>query len=197
MSEEIRSPRNTTNLDTSDMLGVLVGGPDAIESQERAGQAQVLAATTLPTSGSDDPALLEFGFRFGPEVPGDPLFREARLPAGWCRQGSDHAMHSSIIDERGIRRVGVFYKAAFYDRCASMHIVNVGGDVAREFIYGDTPDVSLHELLTDDELDDALASVEDHLQKASDPVVAHIYAERVPRAEALLSAIAERRAARS
>src|SRR5262245_10694052 len=107
--------------------------PAGIEAQEAQGQREMVASTVLPTevnfreSDADYEAL---GFTFGEVVAGDPLFRQATLPEGWSRKGSDHAMWSYVVDERGIERVGVFYKAAFYDRKAGLNIINVGYQAA-------------------------------------------------------------------
>ena len=52
-------------------------------------------------------------------------------------------MHSVIKDERGIERASIFYKAAFYDRKASLSLVRVGGKFATSWIYGDdVPEVN-------------------------------------------------------
>ncbi len=95
--------------------------PGTIQEQERAGQRELLASTQLPVDCQGDLEKFEaLGFTFGARSPGDTLFREATLPPGWKRQGSDHDMWSYIVDEKGRRRVMVFYKAAFYDRSAHM-----------------------------------------------------------------------------
>lgn len=104
---------------------MITGSPASfIESQERAGQAQLVGSDRLPVrfnigSQAEFEAL---GFTFGEPDPGDPLFRPATLPAGWKREGSDHAMWSYLLDEHGRRRVAVYYKAAFYDRDAFMSL---------------------------------------------------------------------------
>jgi hypothetical protein len=43
------------------------------------------------------------------------------------------------IDERGIERVEIFYKAAFYDRRAFARISNPGYSLATSIVYGDGP----------------------------------------------------------
>lgn len=96
-------------------------GSAAIPAMESAGQRQLVESTQLPVNGSDDPKILAMGITFGDISPGDDLFREATLPEGWKKEGSDHAMWSYIVDETGERRVAIFYKAAFYDRDAFMH----------------------------------------------------------------------------
>jgi hypothetical protein len=59
------------------------------------------------------------GFKFGDKI--DDLFLSAELPEGWTREATDHDMWSKILDADGVERVSVFYKAAFYDRCAFAH----------------------------------------------------------------------------
>jgi len=112
-----------------------------VEEQERAGQQQVVSSDVLPLEGSSAPDerydLGELGVFVGDPV--DDLFREVRLPAGWRREGSGHSMWSYIVDERGLQRVAVFYKAAFYDRRAHMVLVNPGAAAVTDVVYGDGP----------------------------------------------------------
>jgi hypothetical protein len=96
--------------------------PGGIEAQEKAGQASLVKSTNMPKDLSPSREAFEnLGFVFGDDV--DDLFVSATLPAGWTRAATDHSMHSDILDEKGRKRVGVFYKAAFYDRKASAHLV--------------------------------------------------------------------------
>lgn len=102
---------------------------ETIERMEERGQQELVASTQLPVANHggygdpDDAPYLALGFEFGPPDPDDPIFREAKLPAGWKKQGSDHAMWSYIVDEQGEERVAVFFKAAFYDRHAHMYLI--------------------------------------------------------------------------
>jgi hypothetical protein len=105
-------------------LGATADGPTKyITDMEAAGQQQVVASAQIPTSGSD--RLPELGFVLGEIDQRDPMFREATLPIGWSKQGSDHSMHSYIVDEHGRKRVNIFYKAAFYDRRASCTVLGL------------------------------------------------------------------------
>lgn len=121
---------NTTT-DTNRLLFLanalgIAGAAGAIEAQEKRGQQQLVNSDRLPTDlrgGQDQFEAL--GFTFGEPDPGDPLFRPATLPAGWRREASDHDMWSYIVDEHGRQRVGVFYKAAFYDRKAHATVTSV------------------------------------------------------------------------
>lgn len=120
-----KSVTNTTKQVTDDpeaaLGGMLVEGTTGfIEGMEARGQRELVASTVLPTEGSDDPAILEMGVAFGEAVKGDDLFRQATLPEGWKKVGSDHDMWSYVEDATGKRRIAVFYKAAFYDRRAFM-----------------------------------------------------------------------------
>lgn len=124
MSESVENTSGRDNFEH--VLGVLSQGQSGyIEGMEAQGQRQLLAASQLPVNGPWG-ELKALGFVPGPPVPGDDLFRSVQLPEGWHREGSDHAMWSYITDERGVRRVAVFYKAAFYDRRAFCRLENVG-----------------------------------------------------------------------
>lgn len=120
-------------------LPILGGSGSAIERMEAEGQRQLLESCDLPTEGSEDPEFLRLGFTFGEPHKEDPMFRPATLPQGWKREGTDHSMHTKIVDELGRERVSVFYKAAFYDRRADMHLNTVFGYVSWLLYYGSTP----------------------------------------------------------
>lgn len=76
----------------------------------------------------------ELGFEFG--APVDDLFRQVKFPEGWKRRSTDHAMYSDFVDERGRKRISMFYKSAFYDREAFMHYVR-RFSVARDYSNSD------------------------------------------------------------
>ena len=94
--------------------------PGGIERQEAAGQRTLVASAMLPKeiSGATREELTALGFKFGADV--DDLFVQCELPPGWTKRGTDHSMHSDLLDEQGRKRAGIFYKAAFYDRKADM-----------------------------------------------------------------------------
>ena len=96
------------------------GNPRAIEAQEKRGQAELVNSEALPFKGSqtDCPKLIEAGVKFGPKLADDPLFCEAVLPKGWKKRATDHDMWSELVDDKGVVRASIFYKAAFYDRKA-------------------------------------------------------------------------------
>jgi hypothetical protein len=181
-------PEDTSKRDPLIHLLGGMDGSDYITGMESAGQQQLVNSDRLPVEGSDDPRLLELGFTFGDPDQDDPLFRPATLPPGWKREGSDHAMHSYLLDERGIRRVNVFYKAAYYDRRADMHIQNVGMSVATETIYGDgSVDLSVLPKLTDEEKADLREWVKDYLKSAKEHP--DVYGDRADRAREVLAAV--------
>lgn len=113
---------NTTR-DERMEFAVLGGNPAAIEAQEQRGQAEIVNAEVLPTDGLiKDRAVWEaMGIKIGDTVDGDPLFTHVELPAGWKKQRTDHHMWSDLVDDKGRKRGGIGYKAAFYDRWASIH----------------------------------------------------------------------------
>lgn len=95
--------------------------PSGIERSEKAGQQALVASSDMPKQMSPNREAFEkVGFKFGAEV--DEIFLSATLPPGWTRAATSHSMHSDILDEKGRVRVGVFYKAAFYDRRADAHL---------------------------------------------------------------------------
>mgnify|MGYP001613089832 FL=1 len=129
----IENTQDPTSRELTGLLLLATGDADAIiGAQEKAGQRQVVHSDSLPTEihGGTDADFVAVGFTFGNVDPHDPLFRPATLPDGRTKQGSDHDMWSYVIDELGRRRVGIFYKAAFYDRSADMHLINLLGYVA-------------------------------------------------------------------
>jgi hypothetical protein len=95
--------------------------PGGIEAQEAAGQAAMNATTWMPSRMHPSREAFEaVGFKFGDAI--DDIFLSATLPDGWTRKGTDHSMHSNIFDNQGRARVGVFYKASFYDRRAGARL---------------------------------------------------------------------------
>ena len=95
--------------------------PGGIEAQEAAGQAAMVATSQLPIEGMDRAKLESLGFTIGRKV--DDLFVAVTLPEGWELKATSHSMHSDILDNKGRKRGGVFFKAAFYDTRADMHLL--------------------------------------------------------------------------
>ena len=125
---------------TAFLLDALATGSQAapIERMERDGQQQLVNSDRLPADIHGDRGEWEaLGFTFGDPDPDDPMFLPATLPPGWHREGSDHAMWSYITDTLGRKRVGIFYKAAFYDRSAHMSLIGLGRYVTEHVEYGE------------------------------------------------------------
>ena len=102
---------------------------------EREGQAQLVTSDRLPTKCGDHAPWLALGFTFGDPDSSDPLFMPATLPPGWERKATDHSMGSVIVDTLGRERVSIFYKAAFYDRTANMHLISLSWYVTKAVEY--------------------------------------------------------------
>lgn len=136
------------------LLGAMsVGTDDYITGMEAQGQRELVESTDLPTESNytDDSEYEALGFVFGPPHAHDPLFRPATLPAGWRKVGTDHAMHTDIVDEKGRKRASVFYKAAFYDRRASLSLVHPTNILGTIQWRDEEPDsLPIDELLTRD-----------------------------------------------
>lgn len=184
------TPENTSARDPLlHLLGSMGGGGMAgyVTEMEAAGQRQLVHSDTLPVDAPWD-ALEVLGFSAGDLVPGDPLFRRCTLPDGWTREGSDHAMWSYVLDERGIRRVSVFYKAAFYDRRAGASVPNVGISLGNAAIYGgDAPALPEQwDVLTGEERADFRRALADYLARAEE--CPEVYGDRVPRVHQLVEA---------
>lgn len=157
-----------------------------IQEMEAAGQSQFVNSDRMPVDAPID-KLEALGFTFGKPDPTDPLFRPATLPAGWSRQGSDHDMWSHIVDDKGRRRVSVFYKAAYYDRSAHASIVSPAAALADAMYAAAEPTaVTIDDLLT---ADIARAYLDDALTAASLGV--RPMAERVARIEKLRALVDE------
>ena len=166
----------------------IAGASAAIEHVERQGQLDfVLDDDFMPVNG-DWNALEAFGFA-GPEPTDDALFARTALPAGWTKAAEEHEMGSVVLDERGVPRVSVFYKAAFYDRTASFTVLDVAGHLATKAVYG-TGEPGLPELwpvLTDAERIAFEARMREYQGvMAVDPAR---WTERRPRVDRVIAAI--------
>ncbi|OZE77164.1 hypothetical protein CH305_18170 [Rhodococcus sp. 15-649-2-2] len=195
MIENTRDRDNMVHL-----MGILSDGQSGyIEGMESAGQRQLVQSSVLPTEildyDSDKPwsKFESLGFVRGEQVPGDPLFTSVTLPEGWTKEGSDHAMWSYILDDRGLRRVSVFYKAAFYDRSAHMGLMDPAADLASSAIYDESGAGATlpaqWPALTADEKASFADSVEDYIARAANHP--DIYGDRLPRAMRLRELLAE------
>lgn len=186
---------NTTTRDSAiHLMGSLSDGTDSyITGMEADGQHQLVASDKLPAD-ADWPAFQALGFVKGEPVEGDPLFVRAALPEGWTRAASDHSMGSYLIDERGVKRVSIFYKAAFYDRRANMTLMRVGASVVTDVVYGDGPVVlpDAWPVLTAAERDEAAKSITYYLdQSKAHPDIYRGPAARAQQLQDLIAAAAE------
>jgi hypothetical protein len=100
-------------------------GNGAIERQEARGQRELVVSEVLPTNYNGDKKkdFEKIGIKFGEVCEGDPMFQEVTLPDGWKKVRTDHSMWSDLVDDKGRKRAGIFYKAAFYDRSAHINLV--------------------------------------------------------------------------
>ena len=68
------------------------------------------------------PIMEAWGIVFLGPVPNDALFQYVTLPEGWHKQPTEHSMWSHLLDDKDRKRASIFYKAAFYDRSAQLHL---------------------------------------------------------------------------
>jgi hypothetical protein len=87
-----------------------------IEAQEKRGQMEQAQKQTLPLDLRGREHFEALGFVFGSPV--EEIFQETTFPEGWKKVPTDHSMWSDLVDDKGRKRGGIFYKAAFYDRSA-------------------------------------------------------------------------------
>jgi hypothetical protein len=112
-----------TRWNLSDPAAALLLMATGVEGLEAAGGQQLLHSSLIPTEvhGGTEEDLTALGFVLGDVVDGDPLFRLATLPPGWTRRLEEADPRGQyLIDEHGCTRASIFYKAAPYDRKASM-----------------------------------------------------------------------------
>jgi hypothetical protein len=116
------------------MLSHVPGRTHPIEELEKTGQARLVMSETLPVDmGREGRKLLEdAGVVFGEPLQGrDRIFLQARLPEGWKKKRTDHAMWSNLVDDKGRRRAQIFFKAAPYHYSAFMHVDETPSDVCK------------------------------------------------------------------
>lgn len=61
----------------------------------------------MPIQGSDNSAFIYMGLEFGPFCDGD-LFRDAKLPDGWCEKSDSKEHWFIILDDKSRARARVF-----------------------------------------------------------------------------------------
>lgn len=119
---------DTSNYDPAGLLleaMVRGGAPQMIEAQEARGQRDAVNSDQLPTKGLVGREERKVWEAMGIEIlaedtktPEDNLFTFVKLPKGWKKKATDHAMWNNLVDDKGRVRGTFFYKAAFYDRDA-------------------------------------------------------------------------------
>lgn len=96
----------------------------AIENQERNGQAEAIYGSKLPIDGTleNRDKWEALGFIFGEDE--DELFVHVQMPQGWklIKDPESDCRHSLLLDEQERIRGRMFYKAAFYDMKASIFL---------------------------------------------------------------------------
>lgn len=103
-----------------DLTNFLVAStPGGIERQEAAGQAAMVANFKTLPKDMDRAVGEKLGFVYGEDA--DEIFVSVTPPAGWSLKPTSHSMHSDLLDDKGRRRAGIFYKATFYNRNANGH----------------------------------------------------------------------------
>lgn len=197
-------PRNTTHGEKEEvsiedtrkrapivhLAGMMAQGQsDYIVGMEREGGRQMVeSAEILPTEilWSTKEEFEALGFVFHGEVEGDPIFQRATLPKGWKREAGDnlYGYWTNLVDERGIKRASIFYKAAFYDRNAHMGLTRVGYGLVNDALYDSTVSIPW-EVLTEAERTDVLFA----LDRSLDNVARHpdIYGKDEARTRALIA----------
>lgn len=125
--KEKRTVPNTSEENPLIMLAAAMGesmaGRDpsnAILEQEKGGQCDLVNSTQIPIPRQKDREALEtMGVVFHDQ---EDLFVHVDLPEGWKKVATDHSMWSNLLDDKGRCRASMFYKAAFYDRDASISL---------------------------------------------------------------------------
>lgn len=101
---------------------IIASTPGGIERQEAAGQQELCQSGKLPIRAPWD-ALKRMGFeQKEPVEPVDGIFYNVIFPKGWSLKPTEHSMWNYLLDANGSKRARVFYKAAFYDRSATLYL---------------------------------------------------------------------------
>lgn len=115
--------------------------PGGIEAQEAEGQMELVRRDMLPISISSPSDKIQthhlenLGFVFGDQI--DEVFRKATLPKGWTKQAQVGTSYwTNILDADGVMRAKIFYKAAFYDRSATMRLETFFRDDTADAVLG-------------------------------------------------------------
>ena len=185
---------NTTLRDpATHIAGAQSAGSSAayITDMEAAGRQQLAESDLMPAKG-DWADLEQLGFTNRGPVPDDPIFVHADIPAGWRREGL------KILDERGLARVEIAYKAAFYDRGATVYLTDPIVVPVRGAVMYDRGELSLPagwEVFTADERTAVRSFLENLISGEEERRNPHLFANEdrrtrvLSRAEAMLTLI--------
>jgi hypothetical protein len=102
---------------------IIASTPGGIEAQEKRGQHEAdLLPCWLRGMKIDRESLRSGLLHLGERVTGADIFQPVVFPTGWKKVPTDHSMWTDIVDDKGRKRGGIFYKAAFYDRSAHAYL---------------------------------------------------------------------------
>lgn len=115
-----------SNIESVGHESLITGDSDAaIKRQEKLGQEALVQSQHLPKTTlahwqkvSAMQLYTAWGIEILREV--DDLFYAVQLPPGWRIEFTEHSMWTQLLDEKNRERATIFYKAAFYDRKASI-----------------------------------------------------------------------------
>ncbi len=106
------------------MMGALLKAGDpgfetarrlSLRNSVNAGQASFVESETLPVQMSPESmAVLEkCGCEFLGPVKDDPHFQYVKMPPGWAKRSTDHALHSDLLDDKGRKRGDICYEEVY------------------------------------------------------------------------------------
>lgn len=131
------------------------------------------SASSSGLSFEDEELLTMLGFRLSQirDEIGDVLtnlFMRATLPAGWHKVPTDHNQWVYVIDDRGLRRVEIFFKNSPNERRAFMRLVDVGAYFAADLLSGREETPGPWHRLTEAERADVVTSLESKIRPADE-----------------------------
>ncbi len=109
-------------------LDWLLANKNPIQVQEEKSQKELEESLQLPLELNTPHGknVVELYHKMGIKtfVPskGDTMFIGVKLPEGWVKKATDHAMWSNLLDSKGRKRASIFYKGSPYDRKSHIDI---------------------------------------------------------------------------
>jgi len=121
-------------VDYLDSYAASMPGGIGVELQETVGQQNFIESHTLPIDGLEWRGMRGDRYEMSPKQylesqgfeflePDDDMFINVNFPEGWKIEATDHSMWTELVDDKGNKRAGIFYKAAFYDCSAHIDLV--------------------------------------------------------------------------